>query len=33
MAPDDVKVEFVQSADEPPMALHHIELTEGLDGY
>ena len=31
MAPDDVKVEFVQSADEPPMALHHIHFAGPVD--
>ncbi len=31
MAPDDVKVEFVQSAAEPPMALHHLHFAGPVD--
>ena len=31
MAPDDVKVEFVQSATEPPMALHHLHFAGPVD--
>ncbi len=31
MAPDDLKVEFVQSATEPPMALHHLHFAGPVD--
>ena len=31
MAPDDVKVEFVQSATDPPMALHHLHFAGPVD--
>ncbi len=31
MAPDDVKVEFVQSATDPPMALHHLHFAGSVD--